>query len=197
MSRAEAMTPVMLPFSSCRGRAEARNTRQAPFLCCVRYSIWPSDSRFRNQVVKQFAASRCGPAGSVRPPMRLPINSSGRNPRISKICGLTNVYRPSVVERDDQVRETVHQAAREFLFAVQAALHLPLLGDIHERSLVAHKFSGRIADGRGGMNRNNLAPVLPMPQRYFVRAQESQAGQLVLFFRRGPRTSDTGRRFRD
>ena len=41
------------------------------------------------------------------------------------------------IQRHDQVGKAFHQAAREFLLAVQALLHLAALGDIDERSLVA------------------------------------------------------------
>ena len=87
------------------------------------------------------------------------------------------------IEGDDQVGETVHQAAGEFLFAVETALHFALLGDVHERSLVAHKFAGGIADGRGRVDRHHVMPVLPVLQGDFMGAQETQFAKLLLFFR--------------
>src|ERR1700681_790863 len=52
------------------------------------------------------------------------------------------------VQSDNQIGETIHQAAREFLFAMQAALHFTLLGDIDEGALIANKLARRIADDR-------------------------------------------------
>ena len=73
--------------------------------------------------------------------------------------------------------------AGEFLFAVEAALHFPLLGNVHKGSLVTHKFSGGVAYRRRRVHRNHVAPILAVPQRDFMRAQESEIAQLALFLR--------------
>ena len=100
------------------------------------------------------------------------------------------------IEGDDQVGEAVHQAAREFLFAVEAALHFALLGNIHEGSLVAHKLAGGIADRRRRVDRNHVTSLLPVPQSDFMRAQESQIVQAGSVLPRGLRACGIGMRFR-
>ncbi len=63
------------------------------------------------------------------------------------------------IESDDQIGETVHESARKFLFAVEAALHFPLLGDVHETCPGSAQNSGGIADGRRRVHRNDFAAL--------------------------------------
>ncbi len=66
------------------------------------------------------------------------------------------------VKRDDQIGETIHQAARKFLFTMQATLHFTLLGDVHECALITHEFARRVADNGRGVQRNDFARILPV-----------------------------------
>jgi hypothetical protein len=86
------------------------------------------------------------------------------------------------IQRDHQVGEAVHQAAGELLFAVQAALHLALPGDVQERSLIPHKLAGWIVDGRGRVQCDDFVPVAPVPECDFARAKESNRSQFCTLF---------------
>ena len=50
------------------------------------------------------------------------------------------------VDDQNQVGETVHEPAREFLLLVQAPLNFAPPRDVHQRALVAHDFAGVVAD---------------------------------------------------
>ena len=80
------------------------------------------------------------------------------------------------IEGDDQVGEAVHQAAREFLFAVEAALHFALLGDIHET------FPGSAQTCR----RDRGWPRSCAPQPH--RARPAGASDVISCARRNPRS---------
>ncbi len=82
------------------------------------------------------------------------------------------------VKRDDQIGETIHQAARKFLFTMQATLHFTLLGDVHKCALITHKFARGIADDGCGVQGNDFAGILPVLESHFASAQESEIIEL-------------------
>ena len=161
------------------GRAEARNSRHAPFLCCVRYSIWPFERRpeIKSSNSSSIAARSCG---SVRPPSFFPIRSSGGSRERRKSAGL-RTYIALGIERDHQSGKLSIRRRSEFLFAVQAAFHFTLLGDVHKRPLVPDKLARGIADHRGRMQRDDFPSILPVLQSDFAGTQESKLVQLAAF----------------
>ena len=63
------------------------------------------------------------------------------------------------IQHEDQVGETVDQAAREFLLLIKAALHLAALGDVHERAVIAEDAAGGVAHDGGGVEANDRVAV--------------------------------------
>ena len=62
---------------------------------------------------------------------------------------------------------------------MQRAFHFALLGDIDKRSLIPHEFPRRVANGRGSVQRNDLAVTQLVLEGDLASAQESglvQAG---------------------
>ena len=165
--------PVTCPFRHAedarrRGSAAIRRSCAA---CDIRSGRRRRARKSNRQTVPAW---RRDPSGSVRPPSFFPINSSGRiAENVENLRARKGISRIGV-QSDHQIGETVHQAAGEFLLAVQAALHFALLGDVHERSLIPHKFAGRIADHRRRVQGDDFAPVLLVLQGDFAGAQESK-----------------------
>src|SRR5712675_3071688 len=67
---------------------------------------------------------------------------------------------PAAIHHKDQIRETVDQAAREFLLLVQAALHLPALGNVHQRPVIANDTTVSVAHGAGSIETDQRPSVL-------------------------------------
>src|SRR5882762_9148985 len=67
---------------------------------------------------------------------------------------------PAAIHHKDQIRETVDQAAREFLLLVQAAFHLPALGNVHQRPVIANDTPVSVAHGAGSIETDQRPSVL-------------------------------------
>src|ERR1700733_8382310 len=63
------------------------------------------------------------------------------------------------VERDDQVWETFHEPAAEFLLPLKAPLDFHALGDVHERALNPRDLACAVANRRAGIETTNLLAV--------------------------------------
>ncbi len=64
------------------------------------------------------------------------------------------------IEHQDEIREVIDEAAGKFLLLVEAALHLAALGDVHERTLIAHHAAGVVANGSSRVQANDGGAVL-------------------------------------
>ena len=95
----------------------------------------------------------------MRSPSDVPIISSGAKPSSSVDTRADKGAAAFAIEGHDQVGKTLHQAAREFLLAVQALLHLPAFGDVHERSLMPADTPTGIADQSGGVQAGDRGAV--------------------------------------
>src|SRR5262245_39213855 len=70
--------------------------------------------------------------------------------RVARLC----------IDDKDDIGKTIYEAARELLLFVQAALDFAARGDVHERALIAHDFSGGIANGGGSVEANDRFAIL-------------------------------------
>src|SRR6266566_1097210 len=63
------------------------------------------------------------------------------------------------VQHEDEVGKVVDQAAREFLLLMEPMLHLTPFGDIHDRALIPHHLSARVANGGGAVHAHDRASI--------------------------------------
>src|SRR5580700_6072080 len=64
------------------------------------------------------------------------------------------------IDDQNQIGEVVDQAAREFLFLVELALHLAAGSDVHDRALITDHAAGGVTDGGGRVQTDNGSAIL-------------------------------------
>ena len=151
MSRSEKITPLIFPSASASWLPAARIVRPLPSRC--RAAILGGSKRLisRNQrLIQRDQIGRVIRHVRDLPPQHFvrPVAEKSLGARAHEGIPLLEIH------DQDQIGETLQQAAAELLLLGQLALHVAFFGDVDQRSLVADDISSGIPYGARGIEKN-------------------------------------------